>query len=54
MFLQAATNALIGYRASRELHHSALKRVLHAPMSFFETQPAGRILSRLSKVPGRS
>ncbi|CDR88146.1 related to ATP-binding cassette transporter protein [Sporisorium scitamineum] len=31
------------------LHHRALQRVLHAPFSFFDTTPQGRITHRFSK-----
>ncbi|XP_046653460.1 multidrug resistance-associated protein 1-like isoform X4 [Daphnia pulicaria] len=36
-------------RASRVLHEACLKGVLHAPMTFFETVPIGRIMSRFSQ-----
>ena len=39
----------MGTAAGRTLHNNALKRVLGAPMSFFDTTPLGRVLSRLGK-----
>eukprot|EP00210_Caulerpa_lentillifera_P007919 g7560.t1 len=38
---------------STQLHNTMLKRVLHAPISFFHTNPAGRILNRFSDGLGR-
>ncbi|KAI9352529.1 P-loop containing nucleoside triphosphate hydrolase protein [Zopfochytrium polystomum] len=37
------------YFASIHYHKAALTRLLRAPMSFFESQPIGRILNRFSK-----
>ncbi|CAL1527543.1 unnamed protein product [Lymnaea stagnalis] len=36
-------------RAAERLHHLLLDRLLHAPMSFFDQTPIGRILNRFSK-----
>lgn len=36
-------------RASKTLHSTSLSRVLSAPMTFFDTQPIGRIMSRFSQ-----
>ncbi|KNC99219.1 uncharacterized protein SPPG_05475 [Spizellomyces punctatus DAOM BR117] len=51
--LSAATLALLttaaSLRASNVLHSNALKRLMYAPMSFFDGTPAGRILSRFSR-----
>ncbi|KAJ3307775.1 hypothetical protein HDU76_004381, partial [Blyttiomyces sp. JEL0837] len=38
-----------GYLASCHYHAAALKRLLKSPMSFFDSQPIGRILNRFSK-----
>ena len=48
MFATAVT-AIGGLRASARLHDTMLGNVLHAPMSFFDTNPKGRILNRFSK-----
>ena len=39
----------LGLRASKRLHSALLQRVLHAPVSFFDTTPVGRIVQRFSK-----
>ncbi|KAI8617356.1 P-loop containing nucleoside triphosphate hydrolase protein [Chytriomyces sp. MP71] len=36
-------------RAGRNIHKRALDSLLHVPMTFFETNPSGRIISRFSK-----
>ena len=41
--------AICSVRASRVMHLKMLKNILRAPMSFFETTPAGRILNRFSR-----
>lgn len=38
-----------GTSAARNLHHMALDKVARAPMSFFNTTPLGRIMSRFAK-----
>ncbi|KAI9202166.1 P-loop containing nucleoside triphosphate hydrolase protein [Polychytrium aggregatum] len=39
-------NSIVG---SRKIHKLVIKKLLNSPMHFFETQPLGRILNRLSK-----
>ena len=39
----------VGLKSSKNLHNSAIKRVLHAPMSFIDVTPLGRILNRFTK-----
>lgn len=48
-FLMGVTACLMGYNASGTLHNNAAKRVLRAPMAFFDTTPLGRIMNRFSK-----
>ncbi|XP_037050766.1 multidrug resistance-associated protein 1-like isoform X2 [Bradysia coprophila] len=38
-----------GLAAGMRLHRTLLHSILHAPLSFFETTPTGRILSRFAK-----
>ncbi|KAI8847504.1 P-loop containing nucleoside triphosphate hydrolase protein [Chytridium lagenaria] len=40
---------LAGFLASLHYHKAVMKRLLRAPISFFESQPIGRILNRFSK-----
>ncbi|KAL4383983.1 hypothetical protein GQ457_15G021760 [Hibiscus cannabinus] len=39
---------LVGLKTSQILFRQILQSILHAPMSFFDTTPSGRILSRVS------
>jgi len=39
-------------RASVRLHNSIFTRLLRAPVAFFDTNPAGRILNRFAKDLG--
>ncbi|KAF9000599.1 ABC transporter [Cyathus striatus] len=48
-FLMGSTFSMLTYFASQRLHRNAIERVMHAPMSFFETTPLGRIMNRFSK-----
>ncbi|KAF8199630.1 ATP-binding cassette transporter YOR1 [Pholiota molesta] len=48
-YMMGASFALLTYFASQRLHRAAINRVMHAPMSFFETTPLGRIMNRFSK-----
>ncbi|KAJ7510445.1 putative ATP-binding cassette transporter protein YOR1 [Mycena galericulata] len=48
-FFMGSTFAMLTYFASQTLHKRALTRVVHAPMSFYETTPLGRILHRFTK-----
>ncbi|GAA6060372.1 hypothetical protein JCM10212_004556 [Sporobolomyces blumeae] len=48
-FLVGIAAVILGTTASRNLHNSALKRLVGAPMSLFDTTPLGRHLSRLGK-----
>ncbi|KAG8782047.1 hypothetical protein FRC15_007633 [Serendipita sp. 397] len=48
-FAIGAILSFISYFASKSLHKAALKRLMYSPMSFFDTQPIGRIMNRFSK-----
>ena len=48
-FVRSFGLAAFGVRSSFQLHRNVLRSVLRAPMSFFDTTPTGRILSRFSK-----
>ncbi|KAJ3108605.1 hypothetical protein HDU96_007467 [Phlyctochytrium bullatum] len=38
-----------GYFAGKRLHNDALAALMRAPMSYFDSQPIGRLLNRMSK-----
>jgi len=49
MFAFSVNLSIFGTRASRVLLQQAMRRVLRAPMSFFDTTPLGRITNRFAK-----
>lgn len=49
IFAFSGTLSILGTRSSRTMFDSALARILHAPISFFDTTPLGRIMNRFSK-----
>ena len=48
-FTMQLIQKLAAYTAGRKLHWIILIGVLHAPMSFFDTTPIGRIINRFAK-----
>ena len=48
-FLYSVSVAIGGTRASKVMLGNSMRRVLRAPMSFFDTTPLGRIINRFSK-----
>lgn len=47
--MASLTMALGTLRSASNLHFKMLARILHAPMSFFDTTPVGRIVNRFAK-----
>ncbi|XP_028758272.1 ABC transporter C family member 5 isoform X2 [Neltuma alba] len=48
IFIRAVLVATFGLAAAQKLFIKMLRSVFHAPMSFFDSTPAGRILNRVS------
>lgn len=48
-FIMGLATSWIGYNVSRAIHYGAIRGILRAPMSFFDTTPLGRITNRFSK-----
>eukprot|EP01018_Ginkgo_biloba_P039300 Gb_35586 [translate_table: standard] len=48
VFMRALLVATFGLKASQKLFNNMLRCIFRAPMSFFDSTPAGRILSRVS------
>lgn len=49
MFTQFISIGLLGTYASKHLNIKALQRLLHAPMSFMDVTPIGRVMNRFTK-----
>lgn len=45
--LRAILVAIVGLQTAQAFFRKILNSILHAPMSFFDTTPSGRILSRV-------
>ena len=41
--------AKLRVRVAKALHESMIKKIMRAPISFFDVTPAGRIMNRFSK-----
>ncbi|KAJ7977557.1 ABC transporter C family member 14 [Quillaja saponaria] len=48
ILLRSFSFAILGLKTAKDFFTQILHSILHAPMSFFDTTPSGRILSRLS------
>ena len=49
IFAQAFIVFVGGLAASRKLHDNMLRNIISSPMSFFDTNPVGRVVTRFSK-----
>ena len=49
MFLFSVSLSVFGTQASKHMLRDAMRHVMRAPMSFFDTTPLGRITNRFSK-----
>ena len=47
-FIQSSSVQLLFLYISNKLHNLMLSRVVHAPLSFFDSNPLGRIINRFS------
>ena len=52
IFLRGINFYFILLQAGRRLHNRMLRRLIHTPMHFFDTNPSGRILNRFAKDIG--
>ena len=52
LFLRGFNFYYIVLQAGRRLHNRMLRRLIHTPMHFFDTNPSGRILNRFAKDIG--
>lgn len=50
VLVRASLVAIAGLSTAEKLFHNMLRSVLRAPMAFFDSTPAGRILNRVSKI----
>ena len=49
MFLYSVSLSIFGTQASKHMLRDSMRRVMRAPMSFFDTTPLGRITNRFAK-----
>jgi ABC-type multidrug transport system fused ATPase/permease subunit len=47
-YLRTWLTVVAGVRASRDLHETALRRLLRAPMRFFDATPIGQLIQKFS------